>query len=411
MCVLSVFCVASSAFSSNERLSLVTFDGAPALTFHFTQLNDPVMGGRSHGTWSVNRSEGGFGVMDGEVVDVPFLQAPGFIKAAADGTFPHVGSVASGSLELLVRSTTPEYPGFRVTLASGTSTPSYACSGGGTIPFSRGCYKASFKVLPGTAWRPVLIPFSDFSDLWSPATGDHTRECADEPSSCVTASRLNAIERIEIWAEGAAGNVHLEVKAITAVSSVAPTKENGNPSMEMPRRSIRPPALYDSCSAEVQPSLRYGISGRSSPDVPVSVDPSESLAEAVCCDTRTQVFAEPQFLFAASDVSLFSKLNQSGTTSFYDSVCGIELFRAPVNRSVDDFYRDTQQHGWPSFRLPEVVLENVLTNTSTGMVTSKCGTHLGSYLPDDMGPRWCMDLACISGHSAQSLSAAMANEA
>jgi hypothetical protein len=47
-----------------------------------------------------------------------------------------------------------------------------------------------------------------------------------------------------------------------------------------------------------------------------------------------------------------------------------------------------------------VVTENVVTDMTTGYVTSKCGTHLGSYLPDSEGPRWCMDLSCISGNAA-----------
>ena len=33
-------------------------------------------------------------------------------------------------------------------------------------------------------------------------------------------------------------------------------------------------------------------------------------------------------------------------------------------------------------------------------MTSACGTHLGTYLPDDKGPRWCIDLACVAGHRA-----------
>merc|ERR1711959_282113 len=96
---------------------------------------------------------------------------------------------------------------------------------------------------------------------------------------------------------------------------------------------------------------------------------------------------------------LFSKLG-SGVTTFYDSVCGVPLFRAPVNRTLADFKADTQEHGWPSFRGAEVVREHVRTDEKTGFVTSSCGTHLGSYLPDAKGPRWCMDLSCIAGKAA-----------
>mmetsp|Transcript_52279 Transcript_52279/g.124701 ORF Transcript_52279/g.124701 Transcript_52279/m.124701 type:complete len:202 (+) Transcript_52279:115-720(+) len=162
--------------------------------------------------------------------------------------------------------------------------------------------------------------------------------------------------------------------------------------------AARPPAAYDTCSGPVQSKLRYGISGRTDPDVPVPVEQNETLAEAICCDSRTKVYAEPQFLYQAPDIALFQKLSE-GTTTFYDSVCGVPLFRAPVNRTVEDFKADTDEHGWPSFRDAEVVHEHVREDKD-GFVYSSCGTHLGSYLPDERGPRWCMDLSCIAGYPA-----------
>jgi hypothetical protein len=131
-----------------------------------------------------------FGVMDGEVVDVPSLQAPGFIKAAADGAFPDAASASAGALELEVRSTTPQYAGFRVSLAAGAVAPPYSCAGGGSIPLSRGCYKAKFSVPAGDGWHAVSVPFASFSDLWSPATGEHTKECSEDASACLTAKKL-----------------------------------------------------------------------------------------------------------------------------------------------------------------------------------------------------------------------------
>ena len=161
--------------------------------------------------------------------------------------------------------------------------------------------------------------------------------------------------------------------------------------------AARPPAQYDTCSAAVQPHLRYGISGRSHPEGFLPVDENETLSEAVCCDSRAMPFAEPQNLYQEPDIALFDKMNQTTTTTFYDSVCGVPVFRTPVGRSLKDFKADTTEHGWPSFRNEEVFKQNVVTNTSTGFVTSVCGTHLGSYLPDSQGPRWCIDLSCISG--------------
>eukprot|EP00929_Paragymnodinium_shiwhaense_P073992 TRINITY_DN3782_c0_g1_i4.p1 TRINITY_DN3782_c0_g1~~TRINITY_DN3782_c0_g1_i4.p1 ORF type:complete len:795 (+),score=219.57 TRINITY_DN3782_c0_g1_i4:358-2385(+) len=367
-------------------LEIATFDGAAGTTFKFVELNDPVMGGKSTGSWHVD-TDGHFGVFDGDVLDVPSLKAPGFIKAAADGKFPDVSSASDGELVLLVRSTTPEYKGFRVSLAAGTLSPAFACSGGGSLPLSGGCYKTKFSVPAGSDFAEVVIPFKSFSDKWSPATGEQTTTCAADSSVCLTDKELAGIKRVELWAEGALGKAHLEVKSITARKAAGRLSDVAGV-----------PSEYNTCKQPVQPNLRYNVSSRTEPTVPVAVDPSESLADAVCCDKRTKVFAEPQFLYQAPDINLFGHL--SGVTTFYDSTCGIPLFKAPVNRSMADFKADTDEHGWPSFREEEVVKENVMTDKD-GFVYSKCGTHLGSYLPDEKGPRWCMDLVCLAGNPAE----------
>ena len=58
----------------------ITFDGAKGTTYEFKEMNDPVMGGESTGTWTIKDN---YGVFDGQVVDVPKLSAPGFIQTAA----------------------------------------------------------------------------------------------------------------------------------------------------------------------------------------------------------------------------------------------------------------------------------------------------------------------------------------
>jgi hypothetical protein len=193
--------------------SLLTFDGASGTTFKFVELNDPVMGGKSTGTWSLGE---GFGIMDGDVVDVPSLKAPGFIKAAADGRFPDVSDFIDGSLVLSVRSSTPDYAGYRVSFASGSASAAFSCATGGSLPFSRGCFKQKFTVPAGSDFTDVKIPFSTFSDKWSSATGEQTATCKRDKDVCPTASKLSEIKRIEFWAEGVAGKLHLEVQSVSA---------------------------------------------------------------------------------------------------------------------------------------------------------------------------------------------------
>merc|ERR1711865_508569 len=148
---------ASKSNLGSSAGSLVTFDGADGTTFKFEELNDPVRGGKSTGTWSLGN---GFGIMDGEVVNVPSLKAPGFIKAAADGKLPDVSDFIGGSLVLKVRTSTPDFAGFRVTFVSGATSPAFSCAGGGSLPFSRGCFKAKYSVPAGADFTEVKIPFN-----------------------------------------------------------------------------------------------------------------------------------------------------------------------------------------------------------------------------------------------------------
>lgn len=203
----------SLAYSSN---SLVTFDGAEGTTFAFKELNDPVMGGKSTGSWALGDN---FGILDGEVVDVPSLSAPGFIKAAADGEFPDISAFIDGNLVLSVRTSTPGYAGYRVTFVSGAVSANFACAAGGSLPLSRGCFKNKFSVPAGDDFVEVKIPFNTFSDKWSSATGEQTTTCAEDSSVCPTASKLSKIQRVEFWGEGASGKLHLEVQSVSAESA------------------------------------------------------------------------------------------------------------------------------------------------------------------------------------------------
>jgi len=360
-------------------IPLITFDGEASTTFKWEQTNDPVMGGISSGSWSINEAEG-YGIEEGTVRDVPSLHAPGFITAEARGNFNDASDAISGDLILNVRSRTPEYTGFRVSFGK---------------YFSRE-FKADFSVSPGDDFSEIRIPFNKFSNHWSGETGDQTITCAEDPTVCPTSEDLAKINKIAVWGEGVKGDVVLEVKSVTAglpkqFSNTLPkaVKQNlSNISDE-----------YNICQGSIQKDLLYGMDRRQSADyLPVSVDEGETLAEAVCCDSRMVPFAEPQYTFSAPDIRLFHRINHDDITTFYDPVCGLPLFRAPVGRSFEEWQAETEEHGWPSFRKEEVVAENVITEEGKEYVFSKCGTHLGSYLPDSIGGRWCIDLACISGH-------------
>lgn len=110
--------------------------------------------------------------------------------------------------------------------------------------------------------------------------------------------------------------------------------------------------------------------------------------------------AEPKYFFLKPG-SLLDELgkykDQNGQVTFYDSVCGIPLFRVPVGRTLQDFVEDTKEHGWPSFHPSEVVDNNVVVKNAGVDVYSKCGTYLGTT-DTEKGLRYCIDLVCVSGN-------------
>ena len=158
---------------------------------------------------------------------------------------------------------------------------------------------------------------------------------------------------------------------------------------------------------QVQSDLLYGVSNK--------------LADKICNYNRH--FAEMGGYFTSTsfeDIVLEAK----GPITFYDSVTGKPLFVAPINRSSEDFIKESEIHGWPSFRddevrcflsdakfsylssknlisfppfLIKVVWENVRILKGSGETVSVDGTHLGHNLPDRRGNRYCINLVSVAG--------------
>eukprot|EP00584_Thalassiosira_punctigera_P018707 CAMPEP_0172563008 /NCGR_PEP_ID=MMETSP1067-20121228/99179_1 /TAXON_ID=265564 ORGANISM="Thalassiosira punctigera, Strain Tpunct2005C2" /NCGR_SAMPLE_ID=MMETSP1067 /ASSEMBLY_ACC=CAM_ASM_000444 /LENGTH=236 /DNA_ID=CAMNT_0013353355 /DNA_START=142 /DNA_END=852 /DNA_ORIENTATION=+ len=143
---------------------------------------------------------------------------------------------------------------------------------------------------------------------------------------------------------------------------------------------------HGTTSVPVQENLRYGV--------------SRKLADKICSFNR--VFAEMGGYFEGSSTFEKDVRNIVASTRepvvFYDSVSGKSLFRAPVNRSVDEFIAESKVHGWPSFRDDEVVWSNVRVLKSSGETVSTDGTHLGHNIPDQSGNRYCINLVSIAGN-------------
>ena len=207
------------ALSTAAAQTLETFDGSRT----WSETNDPVMGGLSQATFKISQ---GTGVFNGTCKIVPSLQAPGFCSAQSEKThlrasYPDI-SKAKG-LELIVRSTTPSFKGFKVAFAT-----KHAKSSSRYTPF--GTFKAPFALSSGAREQTVFVPFTDFSWDWSPYTGRCDTEdptgvqhhCCGEgdlEQYCPSSKDLAELTGLELWAEGAEGDFHLEVKSIAAVAA------------------------------------------------------------------------------------------------------------------------------------------------------------------------------------------------
>lgn len=185
--------------ASKEIISIESF-ADPKLSWQ--TMNDPVMGGRSTSSFSI---EGGIGRFIGEVVNVPFLKSPGFItvRSAKDGDYPDVSSCHS--LRLNVQAMKP-YTGYRFSF------------GDKHVPGNRFAYgfKADFQP-PYDEIGPVDIPFTDFTVRWDDATGDAVVTCQENPKYCPDVKSLKNMKTISFWGEGVAGDVDLKIESIEAL--------------------------------------------------------------------------------------------------------------------------------------------------------------------------------------------------
>jgi len=145
---------------------------------------------------------------------------------------------------------------------------------------------------------------------------------------------------------------------------------------------------HGTTETEVQTNLRYGT--------------PQKLADQISSFNR--VYAENARYWentSFEDDVRDAVASTGGPVTFYDSVSGVPLFKAPIGRSVDEFMEESAVHGWPSFRDQEVVWENTRVLKSSGETVSVGGTHLGHNIPSRDGRnRYCINLVSIAGSPA-----------
>jgi len=212
--------------SATPDVVLATFDGVDkTTTFQWVVSNDNVMGGSSTSTFVNSNSTG---VFNGTCAIVKYLNAPGnaAVHTSASQELPSTSfhsaaSAVGGTFDLMLRSSKPAYKGFFAGW-SAEGIPIKPQYGHGT-----GSFKAPFQLADHTDWQLVQIPMSAFSDDWSPFTGHcetkdptgkqhHCCGAGDAAQYCPTATFLSGLTDIAIWAEGVAGDFHIELKWVGA---------------------------------------------------------------------------------------------------------------------------------------------------------------------------------------------------
>lgn len=166
------------------------------------------------------------------------------------------------------------------------------------------------------------------------------------------------------------------------LSSMGSSASSGRTSLPvLGEESLMDEKEHGSTRYPVQTSLRWGC--------------DRELANKICCYNRH--YAEPSGYFLDTRKNSFlNDISRDEKTVFYDSVSGKPLYIAPQTRSFEDFIKESQIHGWPSFRDEEVNWDNVRC-LKNGETVSVDGTHLGHNLPDEHGNRYCINLVSIAG--------------
>merc|ERR1719436_59589 len=208
------------------ELKLATFDGAKETMASWRALNDPAMGGVSTSMFKTTANKTGF--FNGTCAIVSFLKLPGFAKI--QGSAKYADITGYDNIALRVKSSTPDYQGFKVAFAApGISNTSI---------YGGASYKAGFK-LTGVDWQLVEVPFTQFSYDWSGYTGRCDTKDPDswfakgkqhyccsksglqpsKPEVCVDNKFLSKINSIELWAEGIKGDFNIEIDWIGATKT------------------------------------------------------------------------------------------------------------------------------------------------------------------------------------------------
>jgi len=216
--LLFASCAALLAGASEETtLTFADFSGGESGLDWLTE-NDPVMGGVSNSNVTLGADRL---VWEGGVKIVPSLDAPGFcfIRSSEQMTavtqFPDASNYTH--LTMRVRSLTP-YRGFKFDFATRYHPDTQFTSFKADFPIDF-ADRAEAAAAKGDSWVDLAIPFTAFTWSWSSYTGEPLHPCSpSQPEYCPKKRDLATIRVLQVWAEGVAGDFHLEISHIGAAA-------------------------------------------------------------------------------------------------------------------------------------------------------------------------------------------------
>jgi hypothetical protein len=180
-----------------------------------------------------------------------------------------------------------------------------------------------------TTKKALAVLFFAYCDFSSVANGfSYSKSGRQASNGEITSSRRNFIQTASFVA-GAAILFPQKSSAFEVGGKIVLGDE-----------SIMNEKAHGTSNQPVQSDLLYGV--------------SDKLADRICSFNRH--FAERGGYFLTTNFE-DAVLEAKGPVTFYDSVTGKPLFVAPINRSADAFLKESEIHGWPSFRDEEVSAE------------------------------------------------------
>lgn len=186
--------------SDADSVTLVSFDAHGASEHKWAAVNDPVMGGQSFSTFSVDTADEK-AVWEGEVKIVPFLKAPGFCNAQTPGlyqtsSFPD----ASGFEGLQMRARTN---GTGLTHFNAMLTTKGAKRWNG----QQGVYNANYTL--SAEWKDIFVSWKQFACTWR---GEPASWCPELGTQLAEITSLG----VGTAFPGSAGPFHVEIESIKA---------------------------------------------------------------------------------------------------------------------------------------------------------------------------------------------------